>query len=230
MKKLISTIALVALLVGCGKAPASPVTVGEYEEYTYPTFLSTDWGMSEDETFKALGIEKDSATLMVNENDDDTSYVGFDTDMIKTYEASIEFDKTPLDMGLIFTNLGSGKFSLTEVRFAIPDQNFLDKLKTASNNLKMGTPFVYDIISQKDIQEEFLKLANSIEYDKLDPKIKDAQTKEDFIENQSQAFKTMNISHINILGEVDQIPDSPFGLVVFKGNSIAQIKEILASK
>lgn len=223
MKKLILLSLLVCLCLsftGCSKNFDNFDNIKTDGDLTYGTFLSTDWGMTEDEAFKALGVKKEDVKILDSEIDENANYINYDPSKIKKYEATINFNKNPLKIALSFTDVGNGISALTEVAFNVPDKEIRDLIVSAANNINEVGTSVTDLLAIQGVEEEIFYQSNDMYIDMAD------EDKEKQFESLQKMWTEIGATRIAVLGEVDQSTEAPFGTAFFNGYTLVQIKAL----
>lgn len=172
MKKLV-TLTLAILLAfsfaGCGTKKDGIGTMGKYEGIEYPRFLATDWGMTKEETCKALGIDEADFKLTQPENDEHTTVIVES----EVYTAKLKIEGVETNVTFIYPIYrlaeGTQELGLIRIVFETADKNIVDKVKEQKAKITTTKENdVYSVLVKKDYVQRGIDDARA-KYD--DPKL-----------------------------------------------------------
>lgn len=144
-------VSTILTLVSCSQKYDSYTTVGDYDGVEYPRFLTTDWGMSEVETLKALKIAETDVTKESIVTDD----LGTGSSTLNVYSLTTKIGDNDVAAKLTFTVDPVGiDLGLTQVSFDIPSQEALNELATLTKDARYYVKSMHDIATEKNLLDE----------------------------------------------------------------------------
>lgn len=229
MKKLIFLPLLICLCLSftaCTKKFDTFESYGTYEGVKYPRFLSTDWGMTEAEALKALGVKDEDSAREAEGVRNVASWSG--------RTVNLTFDGEPITAYLIFENASDDgtylDLGLTEAFFVMPTASVRDKWEAAIKIPELYETSLYTICEKKGYLEEMPSSYKTKWYaNPTDPteKITTYSSQEEW----NEAWKD-NADDLQIASSQNQLdwhdeggnPTMEFGYCTFYGANLAKLR------